>query len=466
MPRDRVVRIQDSLHGLMEFRGMETAVVDVLRARDVQRLRRIRQLGLAHLVFPGAEHSRLAHSLGVAHLAIRFTRQLQDSCRGRLPDLLLPSEAATRDLAVAALCHDLGHGALSHAWENGVIGEHFDRASWAAALGLSPQEPSLAGMKWHELVTQALLGWEDGQLHQLLETHERGFSDRIRRLLRGEYYLPYLPRLLHGDVDIDRGDFLKRDTQQCGVTYGNYDLAWLLSTCLLGEVRPGELVVGFDDRKAVRVVEHFLVARRALYENVYFHKTVHCAEGMVSLFLQRLRQVIGSHPELGQDGFIAPLVRMVAGETVGPEDLLRLDDYSLAVLIDTAARAEPMDETVKDLGRRIVERDLFKIVPVPVRRVQDFLTTPGAYEKLYEAIRPNCPGDPRFYLFVDRSSFKMMMGEPWGSYFVNERTLAATPVRDHEDLRQLWQSPDEFLRLFTLREAVDCVRQVIMSSRS
>src|SRR5262249_31689660 len=87
----------------------------------------------------------------------------------------------------------------------------------------------------------------------------------------------------------------------------------------------------------------FLVARRALYENVYFHKTVHCAEGMVSLFLQRLRQVIGSHPGLGRDGVIAPLVRMVAGETVGPEELLRLDDYPLTVLVDTAGRADGRD---------------------------------------------------------------------------------------------------------------------------
>ena len=78
MPSSRFQRVQDSVHGLMEFRGMETLVIEVLRTPEIQRLRRIRQLGLAHLVFPGAEHSRLVHSLGAAYLAIRFGRHLQD----------------------------------------------------------------------------------------------------------------------------------------------------------------------------------------------------------------------------------------------------------------------------------------------------------------------------------------------------------------------------------------------------
>src|SRR5436853_6263072 len=116
MTHTRVQRIQDSVHGLMEFRGMEAVVIDLLRTPELQRLRRIRQLGLGYLVFPGAEHSRLVHSLGAAHLAIRFGRQLADSSRDFLMPDLRPGSASIRDLAVAALCHDLGHGPLSHAW--------------------------------------------------------------------------------------------------------------------------------------------------------------------------------------------------------------------------------------------------------------------------------------------------------------------------------------------------------------
>src|SRR5438067_10745592 len=122
MRRSRVRRIQDATHGLMEFRGMETFVVDVLRTREVQRLRRVRQLGLVHLVFPGAEHSRLVHSLGAAYLAVLFGRRLSEATRGYLSKFLIPDEVAVRDFALAALFHDLGHGPLSHAWEREIVG--------------------------------------------------------------------------------------------------------------------------------------------------------------------------------------------------------------------------------------------------------------------------------------------------------------------------------------------------------
>jgi len=180
--RTRIQRVQDSVHGLMEFHGMETSVVEVLRSPELQRLRRIRQLGLAHFVFPGAEHSRLTHCLGAAHLAIKFTRQLQEAANGFLIPFLTPNQTSIRDAALAALCHDLGHGPLSHVWERVVVGESFDRERWLRALGLSP-DPLLEKLKWHELVGQALLAWPDGYLHKLLEQQEEGTSSRIRHLL-------------------------------------------------------------------------------------------------------------------------------------------------------------------------------------------------------------------------------------------------------------------------------------------
>src|SRR5438552_5396533 len=125
MPPSRVQRVQDSVHGLMEFRGMETLVIEVLRTPEVQRLRRIRQLGLVHLVFPGGEHSRLVHSLGAAYLAVLFGRRLRDAG---------VDDPAIRDFALAALFHDLGHGPLSHAWEREIVGEHFDTARWKTKL--------------------------------------------------------------------------------------------------------------------------------------------------------------------------------------------------------------------------------------------------------------------------------------------------------------------------------------------
>ncbi|MEK7406905.1 MAG: HD domain-containing protein [Acidobacteriota bacterium] len=158
----------------MEFEGMETVVIDILRTRELQRLRRIRQMGLGHLVFPGAEHSRFAHSLGTAHLAIRFGRRVIEACRDFLVDELSPDKEAIRDFAVAALCHDLGHGPLSHAWEREIVGEDYDFERWVARLGLSGEKEGLRGAKWHELVGQGFLAWPDGELHRLLEQHEAG----------------------------------------------------------------------------------------------------------------------------------------------------------------------------------------------------------------------------------------------------------------------------------------------------
>src|SRR5438445_706777 len=111
----------------MEFRGMEGLAIDALQTPELQRLRRIRQLGMAHLVFPGAEHSRFAHVLGSAYLTTRFSESLIADAHLHLPRSLQPDESIVRDLVIAALCHDLGHGPLSHAWEYNVIGELDDR---------------------------------------------------------------------------------------------------------------------------------------------------------------------------------------------------------------------------------------------------------------------------------------------------------------------------------------------------
>jgi HD superfamily phosphohydrolase len=297
----------------MEFRGMETLVIEVLRTPEIQRLRRVCQLGLVHLVFPGAEHSRLVHSLGASYLAVLFGRQLREVGRDFLSRFLVLDEVAVRDFALAALLHDLGHGPLSHAWEREIIGDEYDEGRWRVKLGLEADSTLPDRLKWHVLVGQALLAWPDGDLHKLLEMHERGSSDRLRALLRGQYHIPYLPRLLNSDVDVDRADFIRRDGMHCGVAYGGYDLNWLISTCTVGRTNTNELMVGFDRGKSLRAIEQFLIARRALYETAYHHRTVRAAEGMVALFITATQGGSGAgrtpgparpdHPTAAQDGF-------------------------------------------------------------------------------------------------------------------------------------------------------------------
>jgi uncharacterized protein len=461
MSKGSIQRIQDSVHGLMEFRGMETLVIDILRAPELQRLRRIRQLGLAHLVYPGAEHSRLSHCLGASWLAIRFGRQLAESSRAALIESLCPSDFSVRDLAIAALCHDLGHGPLSHAWEREVVGEKFDSAKWAQKLGMDEkQRSSLLGAKWHELIGSALLMWPEGQLHKLLERNETKASDRIRYMLAGRYYLSYLTALISADIDVDRADFLRRDTHQSGVAYGRYDLDWLISTCTIGRTEANELVVGFDSRKAVRVIEQFLIAREALYDTVYHHKTIRAAEGMVALFLRRVKDVLAEGVTIKATDLIAPYISAMRGEALDQQQILSLDDFSLSVLIDLLTNDGSADPTVRDLGQRILGRDLFKIVPANSQTVAEFISQPEGFEKIYAAIKPFCRGNPRYYLVIDRTSFSMFSKSKMGlSYLVDENGLA-TPIKEHPKLKQ-HDKESTAVRLFTVSEAVDAVRKLL-----
>ena len=136
------------------------------------------------------------------------------------------------------------------------------------------------------------------------------------QLLRGHYYLQYLPRLLSSDIDVDRADFILRDTYQSGVAYGRYDLNWLVSTCTVGMTEYDQLVTGFDRRKSIRVIEQFLIARHALYETVYYHKTVHAAEGMVASFLRRVRDVVKDGGMLPAQTMLRPYFEVMAGEAL------------------------------------------------------------------------------------------------------------------------------------------------------
>ncbi len=458
MPAGRVRRVQDSVHGLMEFRGMEAVVIELLRTPEFQRLRKIRQLGLAHLVFPGAEHSRLVHSLGASYLAIRFGRHLAERASDFFTAVLCPDESSIRDLAIGALCHDLGHGPLSHAFEREIVGTDFKPHDWARAFGLELPPELIGKLKWHELVAQGLLRWPRGELHKLLQEHEEGLAGRIGDLLLGKYYLPYLPRLLASDIDVDRADFIRRDTHQTGVAYGRYDLDWMISICSLGYQDAAgvrEWIVGFDERKAVRVVEQFLIARRAMYDTVYHHRTVRAAEGMVALFLRRLREVVKEGVEVEVARVAMPLLEVVRGVPLEPPQLLQLDDFALTVLIDNVAQSDIRDSTLRDLALRIRSRDLFKRIPVSTDVLSRYLRTEHAREQLYEAIKPFVPGDPRYYLLHDEAQFSMLASDDAAAASLITDTGEARFLKDHTDFSHYQHEKHEVVRLFTVREAVD-----------
>jgi len=450
----------------MEFRGMEGFAVEALRAPEIQRLRRVRQLGLVYLVFPGAEHSRFVHGLGASYLAARFARSLETATREFLPESLRADETVVRDLVLAALCHDLGHGPLSHPWEQQLIGEGFDRRAWAAALGLEDRAWISDDIAWHELVTQALLLWPDGELHKLLEALDEGTSERVAALVGGRFYLPYLARLFQSDVDVDRCDFVLRDAYQTGVAYGRYDVDWLVSTVTVGEAA-GAPVIGFDSVKAPRVVEQLLIARRALYDTVYHHPGVRSAEGMVGLLLARLKENREAVlPEVGE-GF-AELKKAIGGETLTLPEFLALDDHNLWVFVQRVGsiRADPV---AADLARRILDRDLFKPVPIVGDRLQQFMNAnpPEAIELVDQVLRRSGYQDAPSYRLYDAAPFWFFHRDPeQGSMFVDARDprRAATSLREHPELVHHRREKREMLRLYVPRDVVDTVTRAMSNA--
>lgn len=453
MKSRRIQSIQDPVHGLMQFQGMETAVVEVLRAKELQRLRRLRQLGLAHLVYPGAEHSRLVHSIGVAYLSICCLRRIIETSRGFLCPAMLPNDSAIRDVALAALVHDLGHGPFSHTWEHDVVGDLTveTRNAWRNSLGLGNEE-IYSNLKWHELVTQGLLAWSGSDINKLLEQQEAGTGERIRRLLLNQYYLPFLPALISSDIDVDRCDFMLRDSVMTGVPYGKFDLDWLISNISVGQTESQRLVIGFESRKTLRGIEEFILARRAMYDVVYYHRAVKSAETMLGLIMKRLKDLCnsGGEPGILKTKPFKAVGKLLHGHALEPHEILSLDDSLVWTLIQAIADGKKIDSTVSELSNCLLNRVLFKAVPCKADKINRFLIDKEAHNRIKETLKKVFPQKKIEYYYQIVSCPTSLINEKSAEqgYFVDSSDPArrASPLRDHPLLRT-WvnQTPQVYL---------------------
>jgi HD superfamily phosphohydrolase len=339
--KDRVFR--DPVHGLIELGGEDRAVSRVLDTRAMQRLRRIKQMGFAWLVYPGAEHSRFGHALGAFHIAHRVVTELA----------LEPRVA--RHVKLAALLHDVGHGPFSHAWEH-VFG---------GVPGTWGQTPGLAGMaiadheRWGARIVV-----EDAELRAVLEDLEPGLAETMRSFWNKTYKPQFARKLVSSQLDVDRLDYLLRDGHYSGAGYATFDLDWIIHALEVDAVRttsddPSDLVV--DYRRGMYAVEQYLFARSYMYAQVYHHKTVRAAEWMFIKTLERF--AVLARQEAEPRG-LEIAARMARGGAVSTDEYLRLHDVSVMTALDEWAGhgngPAAADPVLRDLAGRLTGRRLFK----------------------------------------------------------------------------------------------------------
>jgi uncharacterized protein len=359
------VLLRDPVHGLLTFeRDEERIVVRLLDTPEVQRLRRIRQLGLTSLAFPGAEHTRFAHALGAAHVMKLFIARLRE-IHDELPFWQQLTSERARDALAAALLHDVGHGPLSHLFEDALADtmapvEALDGVAMGYGIGDG------ANAKRHEDWTEQILLDETTGVHRVLVCDDPELPRRVARLIRGEHPLPYLARAVSGTFDVDRCDYLLRDAHATGVGYGRYDLPWLLSTLRFGEALAGAATtergesrapgLAIDGAKGLSAIESFLLARLFMFQQVYFHKSTRAAEHMIRVILQRAVSLLRDGTRL--ERVPAALLAVAAGEVPSLGSYLELDDQLLLETLNLWRRAA--DPVLADLCERLRNRELFK----------------------------------------------------------------------------------------------------------
>jgi HD superfamily phosphohydrolase len=326
--------LRDPVHGLVSFeRKEEEIIVRLLEAREVQRLRRIRQLGLASFAYPSADHTRFSHAVGAAFVMTRLLERLRH-IDPSLPYWQRTTTERAREVLAAALLHDVGHGPFSHLFEQVLGGQH------------------------HETWTRRMLLDDSTDVHRVLAELDPALPERVAELVAGRHELPYLARAVSGTFDVDRCDYLLRDAHATGVSYGKFDLDWLLRSLTFG-VPASEATappIAIDGRKGIPAIESFLLARLFMFQQVYFHKTERSCEWMLTKILDRARALLSDGTRLaGTPPGIATLARDGA-ITLG--EYLDLDDPALWVAL-AAWRSAP-DPTLASLVTRLQARRLFK----------------------------------------------------------------------------------------------------------
>src|SRR5690606_2494785 len=293
-------------------------IYDLVQHRYFQRLRRISQMGLSYLVYPGAHHTRFHHALGCMHLMQKAVETL------RQKGIKISSDEE-QALYVAILLHDIGHGPFSHAMEHSIVNIHHEDISILFMNKLNQEF--------------------NGQLSLAIE------------IFKGNYHRNFLHQLISGQLDMDRMDYLKRDSFYSGVAEGNINSERLIQML---NVVDDSLVI---DEKGIYSVEKFLVARRLMYWQAYLHKTSIVAEQMLMKALQRAKELTETGITLPCGSAFSFFLENTIDQTNYDDSVLekfsKLDDNDLVSALKEWQNTD--DYVLSRLSQMILDRDLLKI---------------------------------------------------------------------------------------------------------
>lgn len=330
MSQGRIIR--DVVHSDIFF---EKKYFEIIDTAEFQRLNRIKQLSCEYLVFPGATHTRLAHSLGVYFVMDKLIHHFT----GVLKDLGYQVTEEEKELALcAALVHDLGHGPFSHSFEN------------------------IFPVKSHESWTTEILQEESTEIHQvIIKNFGKEFLDALVDLISKEYaghrqggILSIISTLVSSQVDADRMDYLLRDAYFTSVTNGNFDLNRLIRS--LGvEQSPRDSFIIYIHEKFMATLEEYILARYYMHKEVYQHSVKRQMEGILKKIFLRAGELIGRGSQL----YCHPVIdKLIHKKDIGVKEYLRIDDNTLIYHLELWEKSQ--DPILAFLCRCFLDRNKFE----------------------------------------------------------------------------------------------------------
>lgn len=353
LPMEKVFR--DPVHNYIHVQHQ--VILDLINSREVQRLRRIKQLGTSSYTFHGAEHSRFSHSLGVYEI----TRRICDIFKRNYPVEKLGKDGWDDSHRIVALCaallHDVGHGPYSHTFEHIF---HTD----------------------HEALTVAIITSPETEVFQILNNVEEGFPEKVASVITKTYNNPQVVQMISSQIDADRMDYLLRDAYYTGTEYGTFDL-----TRILRVIRPYEGGIAFA-MNGMHAVEDYIVSRYQMYVQVYFHSVSRGMEVILEHLLDRAHELSQENPDIF--AYHSQLLLPFLNQSFTLEDYLKLDDGVLNTYF--AQWSDEKDVILSDLAQRFLNRKPLKSVAIDssdnplLNKMRELVEKVGFNAKYYTAI--------------------------------------------------------------------------------